>query len=332
MPTRLPLIRFREIVSEPLSPVVWVVEGLIAEQDRTLFYGEWGSLKTWLLLDLAVSIAAGTIWLGQFQVSGARHVLYLNEEDKEGLIRRRIKRLTMNTPLAEQDLPLRVLPRSGVRFDEQGAEGLLTALRASEFSPQVIIAEPLRALHSGDEISAKDMRGFWNNVAPLYQAGITLILSHHMRKPHPKGEHDIRNRASGSTDIMAGVDGAFALTRKAGNVVLVENPKLREAQEGERFVVSLESEGKDGPARLTFQGFEGDIERGLDGRRVRLVTDYLNRAEDRKAETQAILSFLASQGIAERTGSRLLGSMSQQGLVRSVRRGVWQLQTLAEAA
>ncbi len=40
----LPLISFEQIMEEPLPPIDWLVEQLIAQGDRVMFYGEFGSL------------------------------------------------------------------------------------------------------------------------------------------------------------------------------------------------------------------------------------------------------------------------------------------------
>jgi RecA-family ATPase len=89
----LPLISFASIMSEPLPPIEWDVEGLVARRERVLIYAEWGALKTWLGLDLGLHLAAGGKWLDQFNVPEARRVLYIDEEMNERTLRRRIKRL-----------------------------------------------------------------------------------------------------------------------------------------------------------------------------------------------------------------------------------------------
>src|SRR5262245_2539774 len=53
------LLSLDAILSEPIPPVEWVVEPLIGIGNRVVVYGEWGSYKSWGLLDLALRIAAG---------------------------------------------------------------------------------------------------------------------------------------------------------------------------------------------------------------------------------------------------------------------------------
>ena len=64
LPIHLSLSSFRScpltnIINNELPSVDWLVKGLFAVQDRVLRQGEFGSFKSWLLLDMALHIAAG---------------------------------------------------------------------------------------------------------------------------------------------------------------------------------------------------------------------------------------------------------------------------------
>jgi RecA-family ATPase len=176
----LPLVSFQEVMTQDLTPVDWLVTDLIANQDRVVLYGEPGAMKSWLLLHLAVHIAAGRKWLGQFDVPIAKKVLYIDEEMNVRTLRRRIKRIGDGAALGTKDLPLRLLSLHGVRFDEKGAQTLLDGLAESGFNPDVIIVETLRRVMEGSENDAEDVATFWRNLEPLRKAGKTIIISHHM--------------------------------------------------------------------------------------------------------------------------------------------------------
>src|SRR5262245_38420959 len=104
----LRLISFREIMTAPLLPINWLIEALIAVGDRIVVYGEFGALKSWVLLHLALHLAAGRPWLGKFGVPRPHSVLYIDEEMNERTLRRRIKRLGRGSDLEHEDLPLRM--------------------------------------------------------------------------------------------------------------------------------------------------------------------------------------------------------------------------------
>ncbi len=208
----LRLVSYEEMMSVPVAPVPWLVEPLIAVGDRAIVYGEWGTYKSWVLLSLALHLAAGRPWLGKFPVSEPKRVLYVDEEMSRRLFTRRLQRLAAGMGLKASDkLPIRLLSRHGLRADEQEIRDLLRELKEIEdFDPDVVIIDTFRRVFRGDEISAKDVAEFWRAWTPVVDAGKTLILSHHMRKAGLNGRGPIRDRFSGSTDILAGTDSALA--------------------------------------------------------------------------------------------------------------------------
>jgi RecA-family ATPase len=192
-------------------------------------YGEWGSFKSWGLLSLALHIAAGQPWLGQYPIHSPRRVLYIDEEMSPRLLRRRVKRLAAGMDPQPETLPFRALSRRGLRLDAGGVKVLLADLARSGFDPQAVIVETFRRVLVGDENTAKDVTEFWRAVEPIIQAGKTLIVSHHMKKPQSRSRGAVRHRASGSTDVMSAADDALAFERAGKEGFTVEPVKCREA-------------------------------------------------------------------------------------------------------
>jgi RecA-family ATPase len=88
--TALPLISFERVMADDAPPVAWLVDPLIADGDRVVVYGEFGAMKSWLLLDLSLHLAAGHPWLGKFPIPVAKRVLFIDEEMNERTLRRGI--------------------------------------------------------------------------------------------------------------------------------------------------------------------------------------------------------------------------------------------------
>jgi RecA-family ATPase len=102
----------------------------------------------------------------------------------------------------------------------------------------VVIVESLRRVLVGNENQACDIAAFWRNATRIFK-GSTLLLSHHMNKPY-EGVRS-RDRASGSTDIMAGCDAAFAVTRTGTSSARIECVRSRVAEEAPPFNVKVQS-------------------------------------------------------------------------------------------
>ena len=321
-------------MTEPLPPVDWEMEPLIATGDRVVLYGEFGSMKSWLLLNLGLHLAAGKPWLGKFQISKPKRVLYVDEEMNERTLRRRIKRLAQGAGLHDQALEFRTMSRVGVTFNAFGAQMLLAALKTSQFDPDVIIVESLRRVLVGSENEAKDVGAFWQNVRPILRAGKTLIISHHMRKPNAQGNNAPRDRASGSTDILAGADAGFSVQRLSKDAVVIECVKLREAEEADPFVVSLSEHEADGPVEMCFEGSKKEFE-DL-GTKVEkamsLAKTFLAALPARTAKTGDIIAHLKALGVAEKTSERALAKLGKVGGLHKVGHGVWQSVSQQQAA
>ncbi len=325
--TTLPLITYGAIMQEDLQPIDWLVQDLFAHGDRVIVYGEPGSYKSWLLLHLALHIAAGKKWLEELSVPQATGVLYVDEEMSARLLRRRIKRLGLGANLEDMGLPFQALSQRGIKLDEHGAERLLSVLEENAFSPEVIIIETMRRVLIGSELSAEDVGKFWQNLQPLRQAGKTVIVSHHMRKPSPHGGNDTRYRASGSTDILGGADTVFSITSRARNTLEVKCEKSRNAEEPPIFQVSLHDQGHESPLAMQFEGYLGiaSATPGETGEAVRLIVEYLAQAHDWTAMTSELKAHVIAQGGAERTYERAWAQVRDRNMVASLTYRKWQL-------
>jgi hypothetical protein len=329
------LVPFASIIKNPLPPIEWAIEPLIPHTTRTVVFGEFGSMKSWLLLDLGLHLAAGCSWLGPFNIKVPRKVLYMDEEMSQLESRRRIKRLAAGAGFKAPDLPFRLSSQLGERFRDGSTEMLLKRLKDIGFDPDVIIVETLRRVLVGNENEANDVSGFWSNVSPIMAAGKTLIVSHHMRKPNTSGWEDpSRNRASGSTDILAGADSAFAI-RKAGDCrIHIECVKFRAGKMPDPFsIVMCDGEGEDEPITLRYEEPEDAVVplKELE-RAIPLIQEYLTTASGGEAWTKEITEYVVTQGVKERTVERALKECKKRGLAENVRKGRWRLKGHKKAA
>ena len=325
LPSPIPLVSLDDIMTHNLPPIDWLVTDLIANQDRVVVYGEFGSLKSWLLLDLALAIASGQMWLGQFPVPQPRKVLYVDEEMNERTLRRRVMQLSLGTLAETTDLPFRAMSLCGVSIKSgDDVETLLKGLVSSGFDPDVIILETLRRVMVGSELDAQDVGEFWRSLRPLQQAGKTVIISHHMRKPSARGGNAVRDRASGSTDILGGADAAFAVTRKEHGRVVLECVKNRNAPELQVLAASL-VDGHEGACRWQFGGFQAGASIQTQLLQVQdKIIEYLKEKSPYYLKPGEIQKFILSQGIEKRTYERAWRQVKKSGKVEQ-QGSAWRL-------
>lgn len=241
----LKILNAKDVATDPIPPVQWVIEPLFAMENRILVYGEWGSFKSWFLLYIAMHMAAGEDLWGKYTIDQPYPVLYLDEEMAETTLRRRVKQLMNGLGWPPEKLEnLRLLNRQGINiYSQGGVNHILKQVMETGFQPRVFIMETLRAFIVGEENNAGPIGDFWNALRPWYTTGNTVLASHHMRKPRPdsRGESS-RHRASGNTAVMSWLDSALALSyAPKSRLVLCENVKARDDENQADFRFRLEA-------------------------------------------------------------------------------------------
>lgn len=156
-----------------------------------------------------------------------------------------------------------------------------------------------------------------------------------MRKSNPKfkGE-DTRNRASGSTDILAGADCAFAITRADADLLKVECVKSRTAKEPEPFLLRL-VDGED--AQSAYLTTEGQYEVSQDSateetRAVGLIEAFYRQAEDQTVKAGDLYTYLKSEGFKQRTAERAHRRFRETAKVEQVQAGMYRLPIRGDVA
>jgi len=86
----LPVVRVGEIKSEE-NPQRWLVEGLWGASSVGVIGGAPKCAKTWLGLDMALSVATGTACLGKYAAPEPGPVLVYLAEDALPIVRERIE-------------------------------------------------------------------------------------------------------------------------------------------------------------------------------------------------------------------------------------------------
>lgn len=172
------------------------------------------SRKTWLGLNLALSLATGKPLLGRFAIPNPQPVLYVALEGHASGIRTRIgclaRGLGLNpdSPLDLESLHLAYKPRGINLADRAWAADL--AATARHLDAALVIVDVLRAAAQIDENSARDFAQLRHNLEPLADDGRSVCLLHHF------GKLSEANRDRDAGDRMAG-SGAM---RGAGDILL----------------------------------------------------------------------------------------------------------------
>ena len=178
----------------PLAPEL--IEGLLRIGRKGIIAGASKSHKSWLALNLAISVATGGEWLGHQCRKG--RVLYLNMEIAADSFPHRIAAVAAAKGVGNAELGN--LKRIDLRGFYEGAEQLKNVIlsQASRGDYDLIILDPLYKAFGGDENSAQEVGAFCKVVDRICEhIGCAFVYVHHHSKG-AKGDVASIDRASGS--------------------------------------------------------------------------------------------------------------------------------------
>ncbi len=203
-----------------MPPVEWTVETLLTKHGLAVLYGEPGAGKSFLAIDLALSVAYGKDWHGNAVEQGA--VLYIAGEGVGGL-GKRVKAWQAHHG-KEDHAPFYVLP-TAVRFREPGdVEKLLRTIDSLGVKFSAVFVDTVaRALLGGDENSATDM-GLFVDACEVVKRHVkcALVAIHHSGKDAARGMR-------GSTALLGAVDTSVRVS-KSEDLVTLKVEKQKDAE------------------------------------------------------------------------------------------------------
>jgi len=224
----LPVQRASQLASSG-PPTQWLVEQLWSEQAVGILGGEPKCCKSFLALDVAVSVASGAACLRQFPVRRSGPVLLFPAEDSLAVVRQRLEGITAAAQVPFASLPVQVITAPSLRLD--------TALDRQRLShtvqqqrPILLILDPLIRLHRVDENDATQIAALLSYLRELQrQFQLAVMLVHHARKD----SHSSRpgQALRGSSELHGWGDSNLYLRRKGSHLTLSTEHRAAPSQD-----------------------------------------------------------------------------------------------------
>ena len=238
---RFPTSRVADLADSG-GPTPWLVRSLWSEQAVGFVAGTPKSCKTWLGLDLAISVASATPCLDRFEVEQPGRSLVYLAEDSLGQVRRRIAGICQHRRLDLSALDLHVVTAPSLRLDSPDDQARLDETLAS-LTPRLLLLDPLVRLHHLDENSAADVSallGVLRHLQRKHRAAIAVV--HHVGK---RARSQLGQALRGSTDFHAFSDSSAYLIRKRERLELTL--EHRSAKAPDPFAIELVCDDDHGP-------------------------------------------------------------------------------------
>ena len=217
----------------------WLIEGLWTDQAVGIVGGEPKCGKSFLALDMAVSVASGTPCLRRFAAKRPGPVLLFCAEDALHIVRARLEGICHAASVRLDALDIQVITAPSLRLDlaaDQHRLGeTLCALR-----PTLLILDPFVRLHRIDENASGEVAPVLAYLRDLQrQLSLSVLVVHHARKgaAHLRAGQALR----GSSEFHAWGDSNLYLRRQADQLSLTTEHRAAPSQSG--LLLALRADG-----------------------------------------------------------------------------------------
>ena len=215
--------------AQPRPPLVWIVDRVLPMNSLSIWYGAPGVMKSLILADLAVCVAAGRPWLADRKRDGghlttAGPVLWLDFDNGARRTHERFAALAAAHKVSTS-APLHYVSMPEPGFDAGDTESCAAlAQRIVNLNAQLVIVDNLGVIiGNADENSAERQRPMQGLRWLTEATGTAIVVLHHQRKTSNApgaGGGRTGDGLRGHGSIEAKLDYAVMVSREDDNLTL----------------------------------------------------------------------------------------------------------------
>jgi 5S rRNA maturation endonuclease (ribonuclease M5)/KaiC/GvpD/RAD55 family RecA-like ATPase len=204
-----------ELLGRTFGKPPWLVTGLVTHGGVTIIGGEPKTVKTWLALEIAISVATGTKVCGEFFAEHGT-AAYFFAEDLDNQVHNRARALLAGAGRMVAEGRLFVETRGTFLdvLDDDDLAWIVASCRARFTKLDLLVLDPLRDLHSGEEDKSDSMREVMRRLRLLGELlGCTVCVVHHTSKVSiDTAKRRPGQRLRGSSAIHGSVDSGIYMS------------------------------------------------------------------------------------------------------------------------
>jgi hypothetical protein len=187
---------FEHVANTYTNDAPWLIRDWVPDATTALVVARPGSFKTWMMLDLAVSVSTGRPFLGQFPVLRTGPVILIQQEDNFGMLLDRVayvyqlgevnvsetqSDMTIDFTAAPNFPPIHWHVDRALRFDDAGmVESFSEVVR--EIKPVLVIIDPLYSAARSDDYMAQAAQDMAFMKRLRDELGTSFFVVHHAGK------------------------------------------------------------------------------------------------------------------------------------------------------
>ncbi len=218
----------------------WLVEGLWGDQAVGIVGGEPKLGKSFLALDLAISVASGTACLGRFHPARTGRVLLYPAEDALPIVRQRLEGICLARGAELRLLDLQVITAPALRLDlPQDQQRLLETVDL--LRPLLLVLDPFVRLHRVNENDSGEVApilAYLRELQRRYDLAVAVV--HHAKKgaAHERAGQALR----GSSEFHAWGDSNLYLRRTRDQLSLTVEHRAAPSKSGIALALNVDAE------------------------------------------------------------------------------------------
>jgi len=207
-PAKLP--RFDQVEADDFSEGAapsWIIKTVLPQSELVVLFGESGSGKSFVALDLCMAVARGAPWRGHRTKQG--RVVYIAAEGGGGF-RKRLKAYAVHHGLSLKGVPMGIIHATPNFLLRQDAVDVAKSVKAKGPTSLIVIDTLAQVTPGANENSSDDMGLALAHCRALHRAtGATVVLIHHAGKDTTKG-------ARGWSGLRAAADAEIEVVKSPG--------------------------------------------------------------------------------------------------------------------
>ena len=225
----------------------WLIDSIWTDKSRGFIAGNPGIGKTWLAIEMALSVTSGHPFLDVYPIPQPMPTLIIEEETSRISMGKRLTLLINGKDYTADEFArleqVYFLVRKALRFPDNTQE-IIDFVK--EHNIRFVILDSLRRFHTADENSSKDMQPVLDSMAAIGdQTGASVCAIHHLHKSGKENmPRSVFERLRGTSDLWAWRDCVLGieqdgLTQSEAKVSF----QFREAEATPPFLVVREHMG-----------------------------------------------------------------------------------------
>lgn len=312
-----PAIQFETaatLLSKPEPQLEWLIENMWVDKSRGLIAGNPGVGKTWLALDMLLSVASGQLCLGKYPVKQGA-VLLMEEEASELNLSRRLHSLARARGMKrETDFNnVHLATRQFAKLPRDVAD---IGRFIIENDIRLAVFDSLRRFHGAEENSSSEMQDVLDAFGRLNTLGCSILLIHHLSKSSEHHARPLFERLRGSSDLWAWRDCLIGVEGEEDASDAVCSFQFRDAEAQSPIRITRAVNDLSGAITMSCSALEESEEYN---EKMALIIDYmrsqfgavskekvLKNVKGRKQEIGRIFKLMAAKKMILKSGSEWL--------------------------